>query len=220
MLESVIAGGEITLGGFFLCTGTSLLLGLGLALLCRYRSRCTRSFFLTLAMLPAVVQVIIMLVSGNLGAGVAAAGAFGLVRFRSAPGTAREIGMIFLGMAVGLATGMGYVLLAALFFTLMAAFVLALSLPRLWGEEDERELKITIPENLDYDGLFDDLLRQYTRSFRLDRVRTSGMGTLYELDYRVVLKDGLASKELLDALRCRNGNLSISCGRAVSREAL
>lgn len=220
MLESVIAGGEITLGGFFLCTGTSLLLGLGLALLCRYRSRCTRSFFLTLAMLPAVVQVIIMLVSGNLGAGVAAAGAFGLVRFRSAPGTAREIGMIFLGMAVGLATGMGYVLLAALFFALMAAFVLALSLPRLWGEEDERELKITIPENLDYDGLFDDLLRQYTRSFRLDRVRTSGMGTLYELDYRVVLKDGPASKEFLDALRCRNGNLSISCGRAVSREAL
>ena len=221
MLDSIITGAEITLGSFFLCTAASLLLGLGTALLCRYKNRCTQSFLLTLAILPAVVQVIIMLVNGNIGAGVAVAGAFGLVRFRSAPGTAREIGMIFLGMAIGLATGMGYVLIAVLFFAVMAVFLLLLSLLRFGGgDENERELKITIPENLDYDGLFDDLFQQYTRAARLERVRTSNMGTLYELDYRVVLKDSGVPKEFLDALRCRNGNLNIVCGRTASREAL
>lgn len=221
MLDSIITGGEITLYTFLICTAVSLLLGLGAALLCGYRSVCTQSFLLTLAMLPAVVQVIIMLVNGNIGTGVAVAGAFGLVRFRSAPGTAKEIGMIFLAMAVGLATGMGYVVLALLFFGVLALFLLALSLLRFGGrDENERELKITIPETLDYEGLFDDLFQQYVRSARLERVKTSNMGTLYELDYRVVLKDSGVPKEFLDALRCRNGNLNIVCGRVASREAL
>lgn len=221
MLDSIITGTEITLGMFFICTAVSLLLGLGIALLCMYKSSYTQSFVITLAMLPAVVQVIIMLVNGNIGTGVAVAGAFGLVRFRSTPGTAKEIGMIFLCMTIGLATGMGYVLLAVLFFVVMAVFVLALSRLRFGGgDENERELKITIPENLDYDGLFDDLFQQYTRSARLDRVKTSNMGTLYELEYRVVLKDGEAPKAFLDALRCRNGNLNIVCGRVATREAL
>ena len=221
MLNSIMTGAEITAGVFAACTAVSLLLGTGIALLCMYRSSYTQSFIITLSMLPAVVQVIIMLVNGNIGTGVAVAGAFGLVRFRSTPGTAKEIGMIFLGMAIGLATGMGYVLLAALFFGVMALFVLALSWLRFGGgNENERELKITIPENLDYDGLFDDLFRQYTRSARLDRVKTSNMGTLYELEYRIVLKDGEASKVFMDELRCRNGNLNIVCGRVASREAL
>lgn len=221
MLESIITGTEITLEAFFTCTAASLLLGLGIALLCMYKSSCTQSFVLTLAMLPAVVQVIIMLVNGNIGTGVAVAGAFGLVRFRSTPGTAKEIGMIFLAMAVGLATGMGYVVLAALFFLVMAVFVLTLSRLRFGcGDENERELKITIPENLDYEGLFDDLFQRYARSARLEKVKTSNMGTLYELDYRVVLKAGGVPKEFLDELRCRNGNLNIVCGRVASREAL
>lgn len=221
MLESIIIGTEITLNAFFICTAVSLVLGLGIALLCMYRSSYSQSFILTLAILPAVVQVIIMLVNGNIGTGVAVAGAFGLVRFRSTPGTAKEIGMIFLAMAIGLATGMGYVVLAALFFVVMAAFTLALSRLRFGGgDENERELKITIPENLDYDGLFDDLFEQYTRSARLDRVKTSNMGTLYELEFRVVLKNGTVSKAFLDELRCRNGNLNIVCGRVASREAL
>ena len=221
MLNSILTGAEITLNTFLICTAVSLLLGLGIALLCMYRSSCTQSFLLTLAILPAVVQVIIMLVNGNIGTGVAVAGAFGLVRFRSAPGTAKEIGMIFLCMTIGLATGMGYVLLAGLFFVVMALFVLALSRLRFGGGDmNQRELKITIPENLDYDGLFDDLFQRYTRSARLDRVRTSSMGTLYELEYRVVLKDAEAPKAFLDELRCRNGNLNIICGRTASREAL
>ena len=160
-----------------------------------------------------------MLIMG--GAGVAVAGTFSLVRFRSAPGTAREIGMIFLAMAIGLATGMGYVALAVFFFLIMALFVLVLtSLHFGGGDEHERELKITIPETLDYDGLFDDLFEKYTRSARLERVKTTNMGTLYELHYRVVLKTERIPKEFLDELRCRNGNLNIVCGRAAVREAL
>ncbi len=221
MLNSIISGSEITLYVFVICTIVSLILGVASALLCMYKSSYTQSFVLTLAMLPAVVQVVIMLVNGNIGTGVAVAGAFGLVRFRSTPGTAKEIGMIFLAMAIGLATGMGYVVLAVLFFCVMAVFVLCLSALRFGGGTDqERELKITIPENLDYEGLFEDLFQQYTRSARLEKVKTSNMGTLYELDYRIVLKDEQVPKAFLDAIRCRNGNLNIICGRVASREAL
>ena len=220
MLDSIIQT-QITAQVFALCTAASLALGLGTALLCMYKSRYTQSFIITLAMLPAVVQVVIMLVNGNIGTGVAVAGTFSLVRFRAAPGTAREIGMIFLAMAIGLATGMGYVALAVFFFLIMALFVLVLtSLHFGGGDEHERELKITIPETLDYDGLFDDLFEKYTRSARLERVKTTNMGTLYELHYRVVLKTERIPKEFLDELRCRNGNLNIVCGRAAAREAL
>ena len=220
MLDSIIQL-SITLPVFALCTAISLVLGLGTAMLCMYKNRCSQSFALTLAMLPAVVQVVIMLVTGNIGAGVAVAGAFSLVRFRSAPGSAREIGMIFLAMAIGLATGMGYVALAVLFFLVMAVFVLVLTAVNFGGgNEYERELKITIPETLDYDGLFDDLFQQYTRSAQLYRVKTSNMGTLYEVSYHIVLKSERIPKEFLDALRCRNGNLNIVCGRVASKEAL
>ena len=220
MLEPIIQT-QITAQVFAICTAVSLALGLGTALLCMYKSRYTQSFIITLAMLPAVVQVVIMLVNGNIGAGVAVAGTFSLVRFRSAPGTAREIGMIFLAMAIGLATGMGYVALAVFFFLVMAVFVRALTALHFGGgDEHERELKITIPENLDYDGLFDDLFEKYTRSARLERVKTTNMGTLYELHYRVVLKTGRIPKEFLDELRCRNGNLNIVCGRTATKEAL
>ncbi len=128
---------------------------------------------------------------------------------------------ILAGAAVGLATGMGYVLLAAIFFAIMCLFILILFLVGFGsGSENERELKITIPENLDYDGQFDDLFWQYLHSFRQERVKTSNMGTLYELDYWLVLKDDQVPKAFLDELRCRNRNLNIVCGRVASREAL
>ena len=221
MLNSIITGTEITASAFFICTAVSLVLGLGAAALSMYKSKYSQSFVLTLAMLPAMVQVIIMLVNGNIGAGVAVAGAFGLIRFRSAPGSAKEIGMVFLATAIGLATGMGYVALAAAFFAVMAAFVLLLTTAGFGaGAADERELKITIPESLDYDGLFDDLFRTYTRSAELTRVKTTNMGTLYELVYRITLRDASATKAFLDALRTRNGNLTITCGKPTAREAL
>ena len=221
MLNTIITGTEISVSAFFICTAVSLLLGVGAALLSMYKAKYTRSFVLTLALLPAMVQIIIMMVNGNIGAGVAVAGAFGLIRFRSAPGSAREIGLVFLATAIGLATGMGYVVVAAVFFAIIAlAAVLLTVLGFGAGETDERELKITIPESLDYDGLFDDLFSRYTRSAELDRVKTTNMGTLYELCYRVVLREPGQTKAFLDELRQRNGNLNIVCGKPVTKEAL
>ena len=221
MLQSIMTGTEITAGAFLACTAVSLLLGLGAAALSMYKSKYSQSFVLTVAMLPAVVQLIIMLVNGNIGVGVAVAGTFSLVRFRSANGTAKEIGAIFLAMAIGLATGMGYLALSAVFFAVMAAFTLVLTALNFGGRgADERELKITIPENLDYDGLFDDLFTKYTRSADLERVKTTNMGTLYELCYSIVLKDAHAAKAFMDELRERNGNLNIVCGKPVPKTAL
>ncbi len=221
MLDTVISGGEITLSSFFICMAVSLVLGLGAALLAMYRSKCSRSFILTLVLLPSVVQLIIMLVNGNIGAGVAVAGAFGLIRFRSAPGSAKEIGLVFLATAIGLATGMGYVVIAAVFFVIFAMVWLSLTALGFGaGAADERELRITIPENLDYDGLFDDLFQTYTSSAELERVKTTNMGTLYELSYKVVLRDPNKTKAFLDELRVRNGNLSIVCGKPVTKDAL
>ena len=221
MLDTIFTGSQITASAFFMTTALALLLGIGTALLCMYKNKYSQSFAVTLAMLPAMVAVVIMLVNGNIGAGVAVAGGFSLVRFRSAAGTAREIGMIFLAMTLGLALGMGYIGLAAVFFAVMAVFTIVLTSVRFGGKkESERSLKITIPENLDYEGLFDDLFATYTDSIELDKVKTTNMGTLYELTYRVVLKDAAKTKEFLDAIRCRNGNLTISCGRVEWKEAL
>lgn len=220
MLNSIL-GTELTLTSFLICTGVSLLLGVGTALVAGYRSRSTQSLAITLAILPAVVQAAIMLVNGSIGAGIAVAGAFSLVRFRSAPGTAREIAAIFLAMAIGLATGMGYVGLAALLFLILAGAMLALTVLRFGQKEDAgRILKITIPEDLDYDGLFDDLFERYTTAHTLGKVKTTNMGTLYELRYRITLRQEPVPKVFLDELRCRNGNLNITCCREESHESL
>ena len=220
MLNSIL-GIEITLSSFLICTGVSLLLGIGIALVAGYRSRSTQSLAVTLAILPAVVQAVIMLVNGSIGAGIAVAGAFSLVRFRSAPGTAREIAAIFLAMAIGLATGMGYVGLAALLFLILAGAMLALTALRFGQKEDAgRILKITIPEDLDYDELFDDLFERYTTAHTLEKVKTTNMGTLYELRYRITLRQEPVPKVFLDELRCRNGNLNITCCREESHESL
>lgn len=220
MLNSIL-GTELTLTSFLICTGVSLLLGMGTALVAGYHSRSTQSLAITLAILPAVVQAVIMLVNGSIGAGIAVAGAFSLVRFRSAPGTAREIAAIFLAMAIGLATGMGYVGLAALLFLILAGAMLALTALRFGQKEDAgRILKITIPEDLDYDGLFDDLFERYTTAHTLEKVKATNMGTLYELRYRITLRQEPVPKVFLDELRCRNGNLNITCCREESHESL
>lgn len=220
MFSSVL-GTELTLTAFLLCTVTSLVLGIGLACVARFRAHTTQSFVITLAILPAVVQLVILLVNGNIGAGVAVAGAFSLVRFRSAPGSAREIGVLFLAMAIGLATGMGYLMLAVLAFVILSAVLLLLTATNFGqGGAAERILKITIPESLDYDGLFDDLFDEFTTAHSLTSVKTSNMGTLYELNYRITLPEDRIPKEFLDALRCRNGNLNIVCGRETLKEAL
>lgn len=216
MFGSVVQNG-LTFGNFMLCTLISLALGIAVAWVYMRRSIYSKSFAVTLALMPAMVQVVIMLVNGNLGAGVAVMGAFSLVRFRSVPGTAREIGMIFFAMAIGLACGMGYLAFAVLFMLMIGVAFLGLSASSFGDpKEEEKLLKITIPENLDYDHLFDDIFRQFTSKTELIQVRTVNMGSLFELHYHVRLKSAAASKEFLDQIRCRNGNLNISCGRIVS----
>lgn len=221
MLNSILTG-SITWYSLLICTGASLLFGIAAALVYMFRSSYSKSFVVTLALLPAVVQIVIMLVNGNLGTGVAVMGAFGLVRFRSAPGGAKEIGSIFLAMAIGLATGTGYIGIAAVFLFIYSLADILLTVIK-FGERSplEKELKITIPESLDYNGIFDDLFKEYTKKAELVRVKTTNMGSLYELTYNIVVPDISREKEFIDKIRCRNGNLNIVCGRVpVGKEEL
>lgn len=208
---------EISVPQFLLCIAVSLVIGAVLTLVYIYKTKYTKSFAITLAILPAVVCVIIMMVNGNLGAGVAVAGAFSLVRFRSAPGSAKEIGTIFIATGAGLMTGMGYLAYAALFTVILGAVMLAATAvagSALARKNASRVLRITIPENLDYNGIFDDVLSKYTVKNELLEVKTANMGSLYKLKYDVVLKNANSEKAFADELRCRNGNLEISISKA------
>lgn len=206
----------IDITDFLLCLGVSLVIGLMLAGCSMYRSRYTKSFVLTLALLPAVVCVVIMMVNGNVGAGVAVAGAFSLVRFRSVPGTAKEIGMLFLSMGAGLVAGMGYLGYAVLFTVILGGVTMLYTHVNLGkGKKADlhKVLNVTIPEDLDYSQVFDDIFDKYTASCELVRVKTTNMGSLFRLSYHITLKKDGNEKEMIDAIRCRNGNLEISVSR-------
>lgn len=203
----------ISVGDFLLCVGCALVLGLILAFCAMYRTYNSKSFVMTLALLPAVVCVVIMMVNGNIGAGVAVAGAFSLVRFRSAPGSAREIVLLFLAMGAGLIAGMGYLAYAFLFTVIMGLLSLLYDRLDLGGGRHaavHKTLHITIPEDLDYSEIFDDLFKKYTLHAELVRVKTTNMGSMFRLTYNVTLKNPKQEKEFIDALRCRNGNLEIA----------
>ena len=152
-----------------------------------------------------------MMVNGNVGTGVAVAGAFGLVRFRSAQGTAREICAIFIAMGAGLIAGMGYLAYALLFSLLMgAALMLCTRFNFGINRGLHRTMHITIPEDLDYAGVFDDIFEEYTTKHELTQVKTTNMGSLFRLTYDMTLRQPNCEKEMIDKLRCRNGNLEIS----------
>ncbi len=207
---------KIAVSDFLICVGIALVIGLILALVYRYRSQYTRSFMLTLAVLPATVCVVIMMVNGNIGAGVAVAGAFSLVRFRSAPGSAKEIGAIFIAMTAGLIAGMGYVGYAVLFTLVLSAAWLVYQLVgfgRGGATNGERVLRITVPEDLNYTAVFDEPLAQYTSVHELIKVKTTNLGSLFRLTYHITLRNAAQEKEFIDALRCRNGNLEITLAR-------
>ncbi|PZL76189.1 DUF4956 domain-containing protein [Enterococcus plantarum] len=225
MLSSLLVESsvDVSIKQLLICIVVSVLLGLLVAYVHMYRNIYSKNFVITLAVLPVLVQLVIMLVNGNLGTGVAVLGAFSLIRFRSVAGGAREITSIFWSMGIGLATGMGYVSYITIFSLIIALFLLVLNTLH-FGEKQklaEREVKITIPEDLDYPGLFDDLFQHYTYSAYLDSVKTTNMGSLYELRYRIKLKDSRMEKELMDAMRIRNGNLTIVSGKvSTNREEL
>lgn len=208
----VTGGTDITLMSFIIILVSSLFVGLVLAFAYMYKNKYTKSFVTTLALLPAVVSMVILMVNGNIGAGVAVAGAFSLVRFRSVPGSAKEIGTIFIAMAAGLALGMGYVAYAALFSIILGiVFVLY----NTYGFKDKKNklldktMTITIPEDLDYSGIFDDLFEKYTTSCELVKVKSTNMGSMFKLTYNLSLKNVSVEKNFIDELRCRNGNLEI-----------
>ncbi len=202
----------IAVSDFLLCVFVSLLVGLFLCLVYTYKSRYTKSFVITLALLPAVVCVVIMMVNGNVGAGVAVAGAFSLVRFRSVPGTAKEIGTIFLAMGAGLIAGMGYLGYCVLFSVVLGLVMLLYNVIGLGTSKKpcvDKTLRITIPEDLNYSEVFTDLMDKYTTHYDLVQVKTTNLGSLFKLVYNITLKDASQEKEFIDALRCRNGNLEI-----------
>ena len=190
----------ITVQEFLICIAVSLVIGVFLAGTYAFRSKYTHSFLVTLALIPAVVCVVIMMVNGNVGAGVAVAGAFSLVRFRSVPGSAKEICAIFLAMGAGLVTGMGFIGYAVLFAVILGGAMFICSLTGFGGRRDgeERAMKITVPENLDC-----------TENYRLTNVKTTNMGSLFKLTYVVKLNKDTNQKDMIDRLRVRNGNLEI-----------
>lgn len=201
----------LTASNFLLSFAISLALGFVIAGLYMFRSHYSKSFVMTLVMLPAVVQVVILLVNGNLGVGVAVAGTFSLVRFRSVPGTAREITSIFLAMAVGLAAGMGYLGIAVLLVVVLGAVSMILTITSFGDQRNRKDLRITIPESLNYTDVFDDILKSYAKNWELVQVKTTNMGSLYKLTYQIEMKDTSEEKKMIDELRCCNGNLEISC---------
>ena len=201
----------ISVAGFLICIAVSLLLGAFLSFCCSYKSKSSKSFNIAIGLLPAAVCVVIMMVNGNVGAGVAVAGAFSLVRFRSAPGNGKDIVTIFITMGAGLIMGMGYIAYAVLYSLIMGIIMMICNIAYLnKNNNTDKILKITIPEDLDYSGIFDDVFKKYTDKYESLSVKTSNMGSLYKLKYSVVLKNNVSEKEMIDALRCRNGNLEIS----------
>lgn len=209
--------GSLTVQNALLCALVSLPLGVLIAVIYGYQGTCSKNFMVTLVMLPVLVQMIIMLVNGNLGTSVAVLGAFSLVRFRSVPGSSKEMAVIFFAMAAGLATGTGYLGFAAV-MTVMIGLVFLILERTHFGEtkREQKDLRITIAEHLDYTEIFDDIFRKYTNNCRLQRVKTTNLGSMYELEYYITLKDIRQEKEMIDAIRCRNGNLTIICGRRAS----
>lgn len=204
-----VLDGPMTLSTYALCLAAALACGCIVAFAAAFRARLSKSMIISLVVLPMIVETVILMVNGNVGTGVAVAGAFSLVRFRSAPGRAKDIAAIFLSMTAGLACAAGYLVIALLFSVLVGAVLLVMNLLPL-GAERSMELHITVPETLSFSTAFDDLFAEYTASHRLISSKTSNMGSLYKLKYSICLKDAGRMQEFMDALRCRNGNLELS----------
>lgn len=212
MFTSILSEGTNNLtvleGG--LCTLASLLLGLWISFIYARQGVATKNFKVTVALLPALVQLVIMMVNGNLGTGVAVLGTFSLVRFRSVPGSSKEILFIFFAMAVGLATGMGYLGFACFMaFVITLAFLIISHLTLTNHKPLEKDLRIMIPENLDYTEIFDDIFQRYVKQVELIRVKTINLGSMFEVYYQITMNDLKQEKAMIDEIRCRNGNLSV-----------
>ena len=203
-----------TMRTVFLYAVIAGVLGVGISLTYMKTGKVSKNFARTLIILPVLVCVVMTMVNGNLGTSVAIVGAFGLIRFRSLQGSSRDIAFIFFAMTVGLTCSMGYLIFAAAVMVLVCVILFVLQVIH-YGEKmtEEKDLRITIPENLDYPNIFEEIFEEYTKEHKLIQVKTTNMGSLYELWYHTTLKDSAREKEFLDAVRCRNGNLTVILGR-------
>ena len=212
MLNSILNGtsSSIELTSIMICIVCSVVLGLIVAFTYRSTGKYSKNFLITLTMLPLLVEAVIIMVNGNLGTSVAILGAFSLVKFRSIPGTSKEILCVFFAMTIGLACGMGHVFFAGIITLIGCFLIIVLSKINLFEFNGAvKQLKIIMPENLDYTDVFNDIFKKYTKKVELDKVKTTNMGSLFELTYRITLKPRANEKKFIDDLRIRNGNLKI-----------
>lgn len=223
MFNSILEvnSGTLSISSALICMGSALIFGIIIALVHMYSVKCSKNFATTIAILPLLVQVVIMMVNGNLGTSIAILGSFSLIRFRSMQGNSRELVSIFFAMAIGLAVGMGHITYAAI-FTLITSITLIILQKSSFGikKNDEKSLKITIPENLDYTNIFSDIFDKYSTNVELYKVKTTNMGSMFELSYYINLKDNINEKEFIDDIRVRNGNLTVNLGRISSDNEL
>ena len=219
LFNDVFTGTTINPASMFVAIGIALVLGLILAKVYQSKTIYSKSFMMTLVMLPTLIAIVIFLVNGSLGAGVAVMGAFSLIRFRSAPGGAKELLAIFLAMTIGIAVGMGYLIFASVFTIIMSVVMLLLETVNFGQmKHSMRQVTVVIPESLDYETVFDDIFQKATNYIELANVKTSDMGSLFKIKYIVQLNGTMTEKELMDALRTRNGNLEIAISRYVTKE--
>lgn len=212
MLKSIISTSEITLTTLSICTFVSIILGIVIALVHTKTSRYSKNFAITLCLLPVLVQIVMMMVNGNLGTSVAILGAFSLIRFRSMPGTSKEIISVFFAMAIGLATGTGYVMFAILMTITISAIIILLD--KLAFKENNRlkTLTIVVPEDMNYSNMFEDVFKKYKIDTKLQKTKTVNMGSLFELTYALTYKGEVDEKKFIDDLRIKNCNLKITLG--------
>ena len=221
MFNSILTSSELTPVNFFACLGVAFVLGLIVALVHKHTAKSSSNFVTTLAILPMLVAMAIMLVNGNLGAGVATVGVFSLVRFRSIAGNSRSILSVFFAMAIGLAVGTGYLTFAALFTVVVSIIIAFLKFIRFGeSEENTKKLIVLVPEDIDYTAIFDDIFPAYTTHAELIKAKTTNMGALFELTYMVNMKDGMNEKDFIDKIRVKNGNLKVALSHAINEEEL
>ena len=213
MLKSIFSDtvSNVSLEAILICTSASIVLGVVIAFTHKITSKYSKNFLITIAILPVLVQIIMIMVNGNLGTSIAIVGAFSLVRFRSLPGTSKEILSVFFAMAIGLATGMGHIFLASIMTVIISASIILFYKTKMFDQNNsEKILKIIIPENLDYTNMFDEIFKKYSNVITLEQAKTTNMGSLFELSYRVTLKPNINEKEFMDEIRVKNGNLKVS----------
>ena len=219
MLESIFTNNDLTVTNLLICSSVSLILGLIIALVHKITSKYSKNFLITLAVLPVLVMTIIFMTNGNLGTSIAIVGAFSLVRFRSLPGTSKEIMSIFFAMTIGLAMGMGAIVYAIIMTVLVSLVIIILSKTK-FGESNNKDkiLKVVIPEDMDYENVFDEIFTKYLNNYHINNVKTINMGSLFEICYTINEKNNISEKSFLDDIRVRNGNLKISLSHELNEE--